>query len=163
MLSRVYVNSELLQTSRTEEVMLNRSLLTCLFAALALTTGHALDHQSSKIIIPIGQTSPADGKQMFNSYCAPCHGVDGRGHGAVASSLKVPPSDLSKLATANGGKFPASHLLSVLRFGVDHPAMGTAEMPVWVPIFARMNRSSSIDREQRASNLIHYLHTLQAN
>jgi hypothetical protein len=143
--------------------MLKRFLLTCLFAALAVTMGHALDHPASKIVIPVGQTSPADGKQMFNSYCAPCHGVDGRGHGAMASALKVPPTDLSKLAAVNGGKFPVSHLQSVLRFGVDHPAQGTAEMPAWVPIFARMNHVSSIDPEQRTTNLIHYLHTLQAN
>ena len=143
--------------------MLKRFFFTCLFAALALTICHALDHPSSKIVIPVGQTSPADGKQMFNSYCAPCHGVDGRGQGRVASALKVPPTDLSKLAAANGGKFPVAHLLSVLRFGVDHPAQGTVEMPVWVPIFASMNRASTVDREQRASNLIDYLHTLQAN
>jgi hypothetical protein len=142
---------------------MKRLLLTCLFAALALTMGHALNHPASKIVLTVGRTSPADGKQMFNSYCAPCHGVDGRGHGPMASSLKVPPTDLSKLAAANGGKFPVTHLLSVLRFGVDHPAQGAAEMPVWVPIFASMNRTSSIDREQRTTNLIHYLHGLQAN
>ncbi len=137
--------------------MLKRLLFACIFAALATTMGHALDHQA-KIIIPIGPTSPADGKQMYTSYCAPCHGVDGRGHGTASSALKAPPTDLSNLAAANGGKFPVSHLVSVLRYGVEHPA---AEMPDWNQIFARMNQVNPIIRDQRTSNLVDYLRTLQ--
>jgi mono/diheme cytochrome c family protein len=142
--------------------MLKRIFMTCLVAAFAVNLGHALDNRTSKIIIPVGKTSPADGKQMFTSYCAPCHGVDGRGHGPAASALRVPPTDLSNLTTANGGKFPVSPLLSVLRFGVDHPAHGSAEMPVWGPIFAKMNQVAVVEREQRTTNLIEYLRTLQS-
>jgi len=138
--------------------MLKRLLFACLFAALAVTMGHALDHQS-KVVIPIGPTSPADGKQMYTNYCAPCHGVDGRGHGPAASSLKSPATDLSNLAAANGGKFPVAHLISVLRYGLDHPA---AEMPEWNRIFTRMTQANSMIRDQRTSNLVDYLRTLQA-
>ncbi len=137
--------------------MLKRLLISSLFAALAVTTGHALDH-ASKIVIPVGQTSPADGKQMYTSYCAPCHGVDGRGHGPAASALKVAPTDLSNLAVSHKGKFPETHLVTVLRFGVEHPS---AEMPVWHQIFARMNNMSPMIREQRTTNLVTYLRTLQ--
>ena len=30
---------------------------------------------------PLSHASPANGKQMFNSYCASCHGSDGKGNG----------------------------------------------------------------------------------
>lgn len=142
--------------------MLKKFLYACAFAALAINIGHALDHSTSKIIIPVGRTSPADGKQMFTNYCAPCHGVDGRGNGPAASALKTSPTDLAVLASTNGGKFPVDHLVSVLRFGVEHPAHGSTVMPVWGPIFARMNQVSAIEREQRTTNLVEYVRTLQA-
>ena len=138
--------------------MLKRLLFASLFAALAVTMSHALDHQA-KIVIPIGSTSPADGKQMYTSYCAPCHGVDGRGHGTASSALKVPATDLSKLAAANGGKFPVTHLVAVLRYGLDHKSEG---MPAWNQIFTRMTHANSMMSDQRTSNLVEYLRTLQA-
>lgn len=138
--------------------MLKRLLISSLFAALAVTMGHALDRNASKIVIPIGQTNPADGKQMYTSYCAPCHGVDGRGHGPAASALKVPATDLSQLAAKNGGKLPETHLVAVLRFGVEHTA---SQMPVWNQMFAHMNNMAPMIREQRTTNLITYLRTLQ--
>ena len=141
--------------------MLKRLLFPFLFATLAITMGHALDHPSSKVVIPVGRTSPADGKQMFTSYCAPCHGADGRGNGYAASALRVVPTDLSNLTMVNKGKFPDSHLVSVLRFGADGSKHGTAQMPEWGPIFASMNRVNPMDREQRMSNLVEYVRTLQ--
>ena len=137
--------------------MLKRLLFASLFAALTVTMGHAFDHQA-KIIIPIGPTSPADGKQMYNSYCAPCHGVDGRGHGSASSALKVPATDLSNLAAVNGGKFPVNHLVAVLRYGLDHKSV---EMPSWNQIFIHMNHANSMINDQRTSNLVEYLRTLQ--
>jgi mono/diheme cytochrome c family protein len=141
--------------------MLKRLFLIGLFTALTAPLGYSLDHPASKIVIPVEKTSPADGKQMFTSYCAPCHGVDGRGHGPVASSLKVSPADLSILSATNQGKFPEMHLVSVLRFGLEKPAHGTAAMPVWGPILSNVNHSSSMERDQRTSNLVRYLRTLQ--
>jgi cytochrome c1 len=141
--------------------MLKRLFLIGLFTALTAPLGYSLDHQASKIVIPIQKTSPADGKQMFTNYCAPCHGVDGRGHGPVASSLRVSPTDLSILTATNHGKFPEIHLVSVLRFGLDKPAHGTAEMPVWGPVLSSFNRGNSIEVDQRTSNLVQYLHSLQ--
>lgn len=142
--------------------MLKRILLTGLLAALTATMGHAFDQKTTKIVIPVGKTSSWDGKQMYTAYCAPCHGVDGRGHGPAASALKVAPADLSNLAKMNHGKFPDTHLLAVLQFGVEMPAHGSVQMPVWGPILASFNRTSPVDGQLRASNLVRYLQTLQA-
>ena len=37
------------------------------------------------------------GRDLFESYCATCHGRDGKGAGPVAGALKTPPADLTAL------------------------------------------------------------------
>ena len=70
---------------------------------------------------------------MYVNYCAPCHGVDGKGNGPVAAALKTQPTNLAVLSKNHGGKFPSTHIASVLQFGTAHPAHGSAEMPLWGP------------------------------
>ena len=129
-------------------------------ATLAISMGYA-DQTSGKYVIPVNKTNPTSGKQMFTSYCAPCHGVDGRGHGPAAPALKTPPTDLTALARAHNGKYPDTHIVSVLKFGSEMPAHGSPEMPVWGPILGRMGQVNSQDKELRMSNLSRYLETLQ--
>jgi len=119
--------------------------------------------QQSPVKIPVNETPATSGKQMFVSYCAPCHGVEGRGHGPAASALKMPPTDLTMLSKNNQGKFPADHLTSVLRFGSEMPVHGSAEMPVWGPTLTRMDQNDNdhAKAELRISNLKHYIETLQ--
>jgi mono/diheme cytochrome c family protein len=80
---------------------------------------------------PVKATSPASGQEMYMNYCAVCHGKDGKGGGPAAEALKVPPADLTVLAQKNGGKFPSSHVSSVIRGEADLPAHGNSETPVW--------------------------------
>jgi mono/diheme cytochrome c family protein len=140
--------------------MLKRLLLTAMAATLALTMSYA-DQSKGKLIIPVNKTSPTDGKQMFTSYCAPCHGVDGRGRGPAAGALKAQPTDLTVLAKANHGKFPDTHILAILQFGMEVRAHGSAEMPVWGPILGRMSQVNTQDKDLRMSNLSRYLETIQ--
>lgn len=140
--------------------MLKRLLFIAMGVSLALTMGYA-DQSSGKLIIPVNKTSPTDGKQMYTSYCAPCHGVDGRGHGPAAGALKTPPTDLTTLAKANHGKYPDTHIVSVVRFGVEEHAHGSAQMPVWGPIFGTMSKTNPQEKELRTANLARYLETLQ--
>jgi mono/diheme cytochrome c family protein len=129
-------------------------------ATLALTVGFA-DQPKGKLVIPATKTDPTNGKQMYTSYCAPCHGADARGNGPVARALKTPPADLTELAKANHGKYPENHVVSVLHFGTDVPAHGAAEMPVWGKIFASMSKVNSQETDLRTANLIRYLETVQ--
>jgi mono/diheme cytochrome c family protein len=130
-------------------------------AALVLTMGYA-DQPKGKLVIPAPKTDPTNGKLMFTSYCAPCHGADGRGNGPVASALKAQPTDLTGLAKANHGKYPDNHIVAVLRFGTDVNAHGSAQMPVWGTIFAKMSKVSSQERDLRTANLSRYLESIQA-
>ncbi|HEY7545393.1 MAG TPA: c-type cytochrome [Blastocatellia bacterium] len=47
----------------------------------------------------------ARGRKLFAQYCVSCHGNDGKGHGPVEASLKVPPADLTAIQKP-GEKFP---------------------------------------------------------
>ena len=130
--------------------------------AVAQPTNTTPDSTSTgKTIIRITKTSPTSGKQMYSSYCAPCHGADGKGQGPVASALKIPPTDLSTLAKNNGGKYPGSHVVTVMQFGSELNAHGSAQMPVWGPILGRMNVGNPQDKPLRISNLSRYLETIQ--
>ncbi len=141
--------------------MLKRLIFTALAAALVVNVGHALDNPTSKVVIPIHRTNPTDGKQMFTSYCAPCHGVDGRGHGPAAAALKSNVTDLTGLAKAHNGKFPDTHVAAILRFG-DEGTGHRSVMPAWGTIFANMNSLSSMEQDQRASNVVRYIESLQS-
>jgi mono/diheme cytochrome c family protein len=141
--------------------MLKRLLLASMAAAVAAGVGFAAQPKAA-VTVPIKNEPATSGKQMFVSYCAPCHGVDGRGHGPVALSLRTPPPDLTQFSRNNRGKYPAVHVISVLQFGAATPAHGTAGMPVWGPIFAKMNVSDPQVRMLRISNLSRYLESIQA-
>ncbi len=52
------------------------------------------------------------GGDLFTTYCAACHGIEGRGDGGMAAILEVLPSDLTGLAARNDGVFPT---ISVVR------------------------------------------------
>jgi mono/diheme cytochrome c family protein len=130
-------------------------------AALVLTMGYA-DQPKGNLVIPAPKTDPTNGKTMFTSYCAPCHGADGRGNGPVASALKSQPTDLTGLAKANHGKYPDNHIVSVLRFGTEVGAHGSAQMPVWGTIFTKMSKLNSQERDLRTANLSRYLQSIQA-
>ncbi|HEY1986754.1 MAG TPA: c-type cytochrome [Terracidiphilus sp.] len=139
--------------------MLNRLFTVAMVTMLAATMGSA--ETSRKIVINAGKTSPADGPNMYKSYCASCHGVNGKGNGPVASQLKSRPTDLTKLAVSNQNKFPAVHVIAIIDQGSSVQAHGSAEMPVWGPIFASMNKTTQYEKHQRESNLSRYLEALQ--
>jgi mono/diheme cytochrome c family protein len=75
-------------------------------------------------------TSVARGEKLFQRNCASCHGLDGRGAGLVAASLKKQPSDLTMIPRKNG-KFPTEELVMSISGELSLPIHGSREMPVW--------------------------------
>jgi mono/diheme cytochrome c family protein len=140
--------------------MQKRLLLIVLAAAFTASVGYA-NQSNPKVTILVNKTAPTNGKLMYASYCASCHGVDGRGHGPIAAELKTPPTDLTLESRNNHGRFPDSHIVCVLQFGAEIPSRRSAEMPVWGPILAKMNVSNPQYTLLRISNLSRYLETLQ--
>ena len=110
---------------------------------------------------PAPYTSPASGKQMYVNYCASCHGKDGKGAGPAAASLKQTPSDLTTLAKQNHGSFPRDHVTSVITGKAEVPVHGSADMPVWGPVFWKMSGGHPAEVHQRVANLSAYLESIQ--
>ena len=141
--------------------MLKQILLTALTAALAVSMSYA-DQSSSKVTLSVSKTTPTSGKQMYASYCAPCHGVNAKGQGPVASQLRTQPTDLTALSKNNRGKYPDTHVVTVLQFGAEIPSHGSVELPVWGPILGKMDMANDQARALRISNLSRYLDSIQA-
>ena len=131
-----------------------RILWVTLLSALLL---NAQDKQIKRV--PITPTPASSGHQMFDTYCAACHGIDGKGDGPAASALKMPPADLTQLAKKNGGKFPENHVAATLR-AVDSPVHGSKEMPIWGTLLSSVSSSDS-EVQLRTANLVKYIETLQ--
>ena len=112
--------------------------------------------------VPITNAPPNSGKEMFNSYCAVCHGKDGKGDGPAASAMKTPPADLTLLAQKNGGKYPTQHVAAVIKGQASTPSHGSQDMPVWGPLFSSISQGHTAQVQQRISNLVSYIETLQA-
>ena len=86
----------------------------------------------------------------------------------MAAALKVAPSDLTALAQRHDGKFPDDYVSNVLKHGVEKPAQGSGEKPVWGPMFETMNRWKTLcpTMEEtpvsvRITNLTNYLKSIQ--
>lgn len=110
--------------------------------------------------VPATPTSAASGKEMFDAYCASCHGLDGKGNGPAAPALKKQPPDLTLMAQNNGGKFPAMHVMSSIR-DVTQNVHGTKDMPVWGPVFSSVSQNRPDVVKLRISNLTDYIESLQ--
>jgi mono/diheme cytochrome c family protein len=137
-----------------------------ILAALAVVVAVGIvyaDQSTAKIVVQVNRTAATSGKQMYASYCASCHGMDGRGNGPVAVMLRKQPADLSALSKNNGGKFPSEHVAAVLQFGAENMAHGTIEMPVWGPVLSKMDVSvpEQSMRQLRVSNLTRYIESMQ--
>jgi mono/diheme cytochrome c family protein len=100
------------------------------------------------------------GEDLFRLYCATCHGRDGRGHGPVASSLKMAPSDLTQISARNNGLFPRARVEEALTGRQDVAAHGSSDMPVWGPIFSGLDNSEARVRV-RIANLVAYVESIQ--
>lgn len=136
-------------------------VLGTLLVAATVTSAQATTQPVVKKM-PIQQTSAASGKDMYDAYCAPCHGTDGKGNGPAASAMKSAPVDLTQLTKKHDGKYPAAYVAGVLRFGSGPASHGSADMPVWGPLFRSLDKYHDTVEQQRVSNLVNYIETLQA-
>ncbi|ABF43164.1 hypothetical protein Acid345_4164 [Candidatus Koribacter versatilis Ellin345] len=135
------------------------AILSFFVAAQTPTAKDSSKPEINKVAAP--HTNPADGKAMFSAYCASCHGATAKGDGPAAAALKVPPTDLTKLAKNSGGTYPMLHVKESIR-NADAPAHGSKDMPVWGPVFRNLSQGSQSQVELRIANLAKYIETLQA-
>ncbi len=107
---------------------------------------------------PIKPTRASDSKMMFNTYCAVCHGTEGKGNGPAATALAKVPADLTRISARNRGTFPEVRVRRYIE-GLDEVAAhGTRDMPMWGDLFRSLNRDTA---QIRVAALADYLKSLQ--
>lgn len=102
------------------------------------------------------------GRDLFEFYCATCHGRDAKGNGPVAAALKVSPPDLTLVARRNGGTFPRQRVEAFVTNddNVLAPAHGRSDMPVWGPVFRGLDPSDTFVKI-RIANIVEYIGSIQ--
>ena len=78
-----------------------------------------------------GEDVGKSGKQLYEQYCASCHGIEGRGDGPVAKSLAVEVPDLSRFAIRHGNYFDRELVERIIDGRHVIGAHGSRTMPVW--------------------------------
>jgi len=96
-------------------------LLAILGAALAGGTGaaHAQDKKYDF------------GKREYDSNCATCHGLKGKGDGPYKPFLTKSPTDLTTLSKRNAGVYPFHSVYAIIDGRQEVAAHGPRDMPVW--------------------------------
>ena len=102
----------------------------------------------------------------YELACMACHGVDGRGDGPLAKTLKARPADLTQISKANGGRFPSKKVAEMIDGRAAVAAHGSREMPVWGGRYRAAESGDSpkmVEQRARAQidALVKYLQTLQ--
>jgi mono/diheme cytochrome c family protein len=148
-----------------------QSGLWCLFLAASVTVagGTVAKSQTDS---PAAQKAPdsekqftrlihsVEGPDLYQAYCASCHGKDGKGNGPVSPALKATVPDLTMIAKMNGGDFPAAKVRRIILGEGMIASHGSREMPVWGPIFHQVE--ADLDRGPvRVENLVKYLQSIQ--
>jgi mono/diheme cytochrome c family protein len=107
----------------------------------------------------------AKGKRLYTRYCASCHGVNGDGHGPVASALKTPPADLRILSKRYGDPLPEEQIARFIDGRADVQAHGPREMPIWGDrVWAYQKEGERKEHHavsDRIADLVAYLQSIQ--
>jgi len=100
------------------------------------------------------------GPDLFRSYCASCHGREGKGDGPVAPALNSKVPDLTTIAQRHGGIFPDKWVTELIEGPKSVLAHGSREMPIWGPIFHQIENDHDYG-QVRLKNVSDYLRSIQ--
>ena len=115
----------------------------------------------------ISQDTVDYGKREYNTNCAACHGVEGKGDGPYKEALFQSPPDLTTISQRNEGVFPFQRVYEIVDGrGADIKAHGPRDMPIWgAEYMARANESlepyPEVYARIRILALIDYLFRIQ--
>ena len=102
------------------------------------------------------------GAQLYQRFCASCHGAHAEGNGPVAAFFKIMPPNLTQLARRNGGQFPAEGVRKSIDGRADIRPHGTREMPVWgLEFAAATGTTGQADGMTLVDRLVDYLRSIQ--
>jgi mono/diheme cytochrome c family protein len=101
-----------------------------------------------------------EGREVFVTYCASCHGVSGRGDGPSADEFRRRPADLTQFARRNGGVFNNEAIHRIVD-GRTVKAHGTSEMPVWGDAFRWRQGLDEGAIKLRIDAIVRYIESIQ--
>jgi mono/diheme cytochrome c family protein len=104
------------------------------------------------------------GAQLFQRFCASCHGKGADGNGPVAPFFKLRPPDLTQLARRSAGEFPAEKVRQIIDGRQRSLPHGAREMPVWGLELELADAQAANPRKQADANislLVEYLRSIQ--
>ncbi len=130
------------------------------WAVVILMLGLMAGAQESGKAAP-ASAEPVSGKQLYNAYCALCHGPDGKGGGPFSPQLKVWPPDLTQLLKKNHGVYPEMRVSEAIDGEFGKPSHGTSEMPIWGPVFRSMAHGRKDSAQVRINSLVKYIESIQ--
>jgi mono/diheme cytochrome c family protein len=133
-------------------------LLGCVLLSLLLVFGGARTQTVPNA--EEGLIYSVKGPDLFRTYCAVCHGPNGKGDGPMASALKAQVPDLTLLAKNNKGQFPSVRVRTMIAGGETVKSHGSREMPIWGPIFHQVEYDQDLGNV-RLENLVKYLEWIQ--
>ncbi|MBI1762698.1 MAG: cytochrome c [Acidobacteria bacterium] len=129
-------------------------------AVLGFAVALALSVITSSGVTAQGKDKNAHGKQLYMTYCASCHGEDGKGGGPTAVALKAPLPDLTRIPKDKDGKFPALKMRNIIDGEVYVGGHGSREMPVWGRYFKERS-SSQMTAIGNVYALMRYIESIQ--
>jgi len=141
-------------------MMPNRMIAAAIVAALGVVPLLAAAQQKTDL-----------GKREYDSNCAVCHGLTGKGNGPYAADVGPKGvSDLTLLTKKNHGVFPFAGVYETIDGTHIVKAHGSRDMPIWGDDYKVMGNQSSLgypyDQEAfvraRILALVEYVYRLQA-
>jgi mono/diheme cytochrome c family protein len=134
-------------------------------AALVLAGCYSERRRLQEEVVPTRAQLAQEGQRVYERACASCHGMDARGDGPVAPTLKVPPPDLTQLSRRNGGVFPRAQVIAAVTGTTPIAAHGTADMPVWRlrfgPTASGAAAAAALRTRRWLDAMVDYIETLQ--
>jgi mono/diheme cytochrome c family protein len=104
---------------------------------------------------------PMSGQELFQVFCAACHGPEGKGDGPVASAMRSPMPDLTMLSRNSGGTFPITKVERAIDGDEILVSHGTRAMPIYGDLFREIRRDEAFVK-QRVALLTGYIESIQS-
>jgi mono/diheme cytochrome c family protein len=133
------------------------------WAAQAAAQAPAAPKPPAAVAPPGSPVEAVSGAYSFRTYCASCHGTDGKGEGPLAESLRFHPPDLTLIAERMGGEFPTDKVIRIVDGRNPLKGHGGPDMPIWGDAFRNAETGYDDAAAQAKIRLIvDYLKTIQA-